>query len=222
MLRRRSMVRTAVLLAAVVMWTGDAMAQAAPASTQAPALRDVWRFTAAVGPWAARHALVIAPSGTSTSLAGGTAFTADLGYDVTQRVAVYGGGLAVFSHVSPGAALRDDITSASDRATVLGVTGGLLVSVPGGLLGRLEPTLRIGGGLKGYRFDLGEGTNQWQPMGDFGVGLRGGPGGPLEVHVEARYLASPIDQAKLPTRGIVPQVQRQGDLLLTVGLSLRP
>lgn len=183
---------------------------------------DPWRFTASVGPWAARNAIIIGASGASTTLGGGAAFTADVSYDVARRVAIYAGGLAAFSQVSPGASLRSDIAGASDRVTVMGATGGLLLSVPGGLLGRLEPTIRLGGGMKGYRFDLGSDANQWRPMGDFGFGLRGGPGGPLDIHVEARYLASTIDQAKLPTRGIVPQVQRQGDLLLTVGVSLRP
>jgi hypothetical protein len=88
--------------------------------------------------------------------------------------------------------------------------------------GNIEPTLRVGGGIKGYSFGLDATEGQWRPTGDFGVGLRGLGTGPIEVSVEGRYLPSSFDQAGLPTRGITPQVQRQTDLLLVVGVSVRP
>jgi hypothetical protein len=218
--------RSSILLwAAGAALAGGAPSQASGQATSTAAapqvLEDSWRFTAAVGAWTSRNAMIIAPSGSNTTLTGGAAFTVDLSYDVTRRAAFYGGGLVAFSSVLPGAGLQVG-TAGSERVTVLGGTAGVLLAVPGGLLGRFEPTVRVGGGMKGYRFDLGGSANQWRPMGDFGLGLRGAPGGPLDVHIEARYLASTVDQGKLPTRSIVPQVQRQGDLLLTVGLSLRP
>jgi hypothetical protein len=38
---------------------------------------------------------------------------------------------------------------------------------------------------------------------------------------EARYLPSTFDQAKLPTRGIAAQNQRQSDFFFSVGFGIR-
>jgi hypothetical protein len=105
---------------------------------------------------------------------------------------------------------------------VLGIATAGLVLVGSDWFEHLQPTLRIGGGLKGYRFDLAGAENQARPTGDVGVGLRGVGVGPLEVTAEARWLPSAFDQAKLPTRGIVTQEQRQDDVMLAVGIRIRP
>jgi hypothetical protein len=80
----------------------------------------------------------------------------------------------------------------------------------------------VGGGIKGYSFDLDAAESQWRPTGDVGVGLRGLGSGPIDVSAEVRYLPSSFDQARLPTRGITPQEQRQTDLLFVLGVSIRP
>jgi hypothetical protein len=85
-----------------------------------------------------------------------------------------------------------------------------------------RPTLRVGGGLKGYAFDLANTENQWRPTADIGVGFRGSGNGPIGISAEVRYLPSSFDQGKLPIRGITPQAQRQTDLVFSVGVSVRP
>ncbi len=182
-----------------------------------------WRLIAGAGAWSPRDAVIRAGgSGVDTRLGAGPSVAFDLQYAVRREVAWYGGVVAAFSTLQAGSRLQNDAAAPSGAVTILGGTAGLLVTVPGGFLGRIEPTLRLGGGMKGYRLDLAGASNQWRPTADIGLGLRGGAGSVLEVFTEARVLPSSFDQARLPTRGIAPQEQRQVDLMLTVGFTLRP
>ena len=111
----------------------------------------------------------------------------------------------------------------SEQTTLFTGSAGVLLSPSALLLSdRVQPTLRLGGGVKGYFVDVDGADNQFRPTADIGIGFRGIGTGPLEVSAEVRYLASSFDHSSLPTRGIAPQDQRQTDLLFTIGFAIRP
>ena len=217
---RRALVRNGAILFVA------ASAQSLSAQDTASGQRigdNSWRLNAAVGSWVPRSAVIVGADGRDTRLGSGPSFSLDLSYAWTESVALYGGGIVAFSRVTLGSAIQPTVVGPSDQTTVMGASGGLFLTSPRGWFGeRLRPTLRLGAGLKGYAFDL-EGTDgQWRPSGDFGLGFRGSSGGPIEVSAEVRYLPSSFDQGKLPIRGIVPQAQRQTDLILAIGITVRP
>jgi hypothetical protein len=183
-----------------------------------------WRVGASVGAYGPRSALIKASQGASTRLGAGPSFSLDLQYVATRSVALYLAGTTAFSRVALGASIQPAVSGPSTDVTLVAGTGGLVVTIPAvGWLGEhLQPTVRVGGGFKGYAFDLTGAANQWRPTVDLGLGFRGAGGGPIEVTAEVRYLVSSFDQAKLPTRGIAPQNQRQNDLILQVGIGIRP
>lgn len=177
-----------------------------------------WRLGAAAGAFAPRSALIVAADGPDTRLGAGPAFSLDLQYLASNTISVFVAGTAAFATLATGTEISPAADGPSDQVTVLTATGGIVLGLSS--MGYLQPTLRLGGGLKGYSFDLEGADNQWRPTGDFGLGFRAG-NGPLEVGAEVRYLPSSFDQAKLPIRAIVAQEQRQTDLLLAVGVGVR-
>lgn len=214
---RRGMARSfgAALVAAAM--TTSVGAQAAPAKQ---IMADSWRISAAAGAYVPRSAVIVGADGRNTRLGAGPSVSLELQYLANRYFALYGGGFAGFSTLATGTAIQPTAVGPSNQVTVLGGTGGLLIS--GALGSRFQPTLRIGGGLKGYSFDLKGATNQWRPAGDFGVGFRGAGSGPIDISAELRVLPNSFDQGKLPIRGIVPQAQSQMDMMLTIGVSIRP
>ena len=215
---RMSMVsRAQAAVFAICVAGAVALPSAAAAQSSAAAS---WRLAAAVGAYVPRSAMIVADAGRDTQLGAGPSISLEVHFLAADWAAIYGGGLAAFSAVALGANLDPPMAGSSDQVTLLAFTGGVVLALPTGT--NLEPTLRLGGGIKGYSFDLDAAEGQWRPTGDFGVGLRGLGSGPIEVSVEGRYLPSSFDQAKLPTRGITPQEQRQTDLLFVVGVSIRP
>jgi hypothetical protein len=103
---------------------------------------------------------------------------------------------------------------------LLGRTAGVIGVLPD--TGPLRLSLRIGGGFKGYMFDL---TWGGRPMASdprrrdriSGCRYRSDRG-----QRRNSLSRSSFDQSKLPIRGITPQNQQQNDLFFTVGIAIRP
>ncbi len=213
---RRRVGRSLSTAIATMVVTSAAGAQAATPSSMA----DSWRISATAGAFVPRSAVIVGADGRDTRLSAGPSVGLELQYLATRYFALYGGGFAGFSTLSTGSAIQPTAIGPSNQVSVLGGTAGLLIS--GSLGSRFQPTLRIGGGLKGYAFDLKGATNQWRPAGDFGVGFRGAGTGPIDISAEVRVLPNSFDQGKLPIRSIVPQAQSQTDVMFTIGVSIRP
>jgi len=211
----------------VLVFVSGATIATTAAGAQTPAAeaqRSSWRLGASTGGYAPRSSVIIGADGSNTRLSPGPSFSLDLQYLVSRWASVYADGTFAFSTITLGTTIRPTVIGPSNQVVLMGGTGGLLLTLPGsGGLGRhLQPMLRLGGGLKGYFFNLTGAHNQWRPTGDIGLGFRGVGSGPIEVTAEVRYLPSSFDQSKLPTRGIVPQDQRQNDLLFGIGIGIRP
>lgn len=205
-------------LAGAALVASDAVAQAP--TTERRIGEEIWRITASTGAYVPRSAIIVGADGKDTRLGAGPSFAIDVQYLLSEYGAVYANGSMGFTHITLGTAIRPTTTGPSDQVTVMGGTAGVMLSAP---LGKnFHPTLRLGGGFKGYSFNLTDAENQWRPTADIGVGFRGVGSGPLEISAEVRYLPSSFDQGKLPIRGITPQAQRQTDLVFSVGVSIRP
>ncbi len=137
-------------------------------------------------------------------------------------VSAFANATAAFGTIRPGSAIRPAVVGPSARATLVAGTAGIVLTGTGWLGDYVEPTLRLGGGFKAYSFDLTDAERQIRPTADLGIGFVGVGLGPIDVAAEVRYLPSTFDQAKLPTRGIATQDQRQSDLMLSIGIGIRP
>jgi hypothetical protein len=180
-----------------------------------------WRVTGAVGGFSPRSPLVAASADArETSLTAGPSFSLEVQYVASSLLSIYANGTGAFSTISLGSAIQPIAQGPSLSATVMAGTAGLMLSPLNS--GYFRPTLRVGGGLKGYRFNLLSAENQFRPTADIGIGFRGVGTGPIEISAEMRYLPSTFDQGRLPIRGITPQAQRQTDLIFGIGVSIRP
>ena len=212
--------RLLVLVAGATMAAPAAGAQA-PARGAQRTGGSSWRVGASTGGYVPRSSVIISADGSNTRLSAGPSFSLDLQYLASRSVSVYANGTVTFSTITLGTSIRPSVIGPSNQVLLTGGTAGLLLT--SGWLGEhLQPTLRLGGGFKWYSFDLAGAQNQWRPTADIGLGFRGVGSGPIEVTAEVRYLPSSFDQSKLPIRGIVPQAQRQNDLLFGVGIGIRP
>jgi len=196
-----------------------ASAQGASAST----IPSPLRITATAGGLAPRSALVVDPlAGGDTRIAAAPAFGLEVQYEVLGRASLFGGGAVSFSSLEHGTNLGVTARGASSAATVIIATGGLFLDAPTEWFGSgFRPTLRVGGGLKRYSFSTPGSSASIAGTGDFGLGFRSGTQA-LELSAEVRYLPGTFDQAKLPTRGLVPQKQQQNDILFGIGVTFRP
>jgi hypothetical protein len=181
-----------------------------------------WRIGASTGGYVPHSALIRAADSNDTRLGSGPAFSFDLQYLASGLISVYGNGILSFGTITLGSSIRPTVVGPSNQVMVMAGTAGVLLAPTGWFGSHLQPTLRLGGGFKWYSFDLAETESQVRPTIDIGLGVRGVGSGPIEVTAEIRYLMSSFDQGKLPTRGIVPQAQRQNDLVFTVGFGIRP
>lgn len=200
---------------------GSAVASAASAQTP-DAGAYPWRIGASTGGYVAPSALIRAADDYDTRLAAGPAFSVEPQYLVSDQVSIYGNGTLAFGTIQLGSSIQPAVVGPSNQVMLVGATAGVMLSPTDWFGAHVQPTLRLGGGLKWYRFDLTDAENQARPTTDIGVGLRGVGVGTLEGTVEVRWLLSSFDQAKLPTRGIAPQEQRQHDFVLSVGIGIRP
>jgi hypothetical protein len=203
-----------VLGAAILATTAQAQAQQAD--------RSPWTLWASAGAWAPFSSLIKAADSFDTRLSAGPAFSLEARYLAADPVSVYASGILTFGTIRLGSSIRPDVVGPSDLVVVAGGTAGVVLSPSDWLGGHIQPTLRLGGGFKWYRFDLTGADSQLRPTADLGVGFRGVGAGPIEVSAEVRYLPSSFDQSRLPTRGIAPQDQRQSDLLFSIGFGIRP
>lgn len=177
------------------------------------------RLGAAAGAWAPRDAAIAAAGGDDTRFTAGPAFGLEFQYDVADFAAIFVNGTTAFPTLRRGIDIQPAATG-SGETTVVAATGGVVFGLSG-LHPNILPTLRLGGGMKYYSFDLTGAESHVRPTGDVGIGFRGIGTGPIEVGADIRYLFSSFDQSRLPTRGITPQNQRQMDLLLSVGFAVR-
>lgn len=179
------------------------------------------RLTAISGGLAHGSALVVDPAGAGdTRLGPGATFGLEIQHPTFSFGSLYAGVAGSFSTLEHGANLGVAAGPGSSGATIILGTAGLVFEALD-WFDNLRPTLRLGGGLKAYSFTT-EGASSYAGVtGDFGAGFRGGAGA-IEISGEVRYLPSAFDQAKLPLRSLVPQDQRQTDLLFTVGVTVKP
>ena len=179
------------------------------------------RVTAFTGGLAHSSALVVGPAGGSdTRLSPGPTFGLEVQYPMFSFGSLYAGVAGSFSTLEHGSNLGVVAGPGSSGATIILGTAGLALEAAD-WFANLRPTLRLGGGLKAYRFTTSGASSSASFTGDVGVGFRGGSG-PIEISGELRFLPSAFDQGKLPLRGLVPQDQQQSDLLFTVGVTVRP
>ena len=184
---------------------------------------DDWRLSAAVGGFVPRAAIIVGADGRDTRLGAGPSFSLELQYMANSWAAFYGNASAGFTTITLGTDVVPAAVGSAEQTTVFTGTAGVVLSPSALLLSdRVQPTLRLGGGLKSYFVDVDGADNQFRPTADIGIGFRGIGTGPIEVSAEVRYLPSSFDQSALPTRGIAPQDQRQTDLLFTIGFAIRP
>jgi hypothetical protein len=198
-----------------------ALLAAASVSAQSTTSEGKWRIGASTGAYVPFASLITAADENDTQLEAGPAFSLDVQYQVQNIAAVYAHGLMAFGAVQLGSSIQPEVLGPSNQVVLGTATGGVLLAPTGWLGEYISPTLRLGVGLKLYRFDLSGAQNQSQLTADVGVGVRGIGLGPIEVTAEARYLPSSFDQSKLPIRGIEGQKQRQSDLVLAVGFAIR-
>ncbi len=200
-----------------------AMMAATVASAQTPQTGQTrWRIGASTGGYVPLSSLIIAADSHDTRLGAGPAFSLDLQYLASRSVSVYANGILAFGTITLGSSIRPSVNGPSNQVMLTGGTAGVLLTATGWLGEHFQPTLRLGGGFKWYRFDLTDAQNQVRLTGDIGLGFRGVGSGPIEVTAEVRFLPSSFDQGKLPTQGILPQNQRQNDLVFAIGIGIRP
>ena len=179
------------------------------------------RLTATSGGLAHSSALVVDPAGSSdTRLGPGPSFGLELQFPGFLIGSLYVGGAASFSTLQHGANLGVIAGPGSSSAAMLLGTAGLVFEA-NSWFDNLRPTLRVGAGFKSYMFETNGASSVMSLTGDFGLGFRAGTG-PIEIASEIRFLPSAFDQAKLPLRGLTAQDQQQNDLMLTVGVTVRP
>jgi len=204
--------RSALLAAGLVTLASSASAQNTDSNK--------WRLGASAGAFVPRSALIKSADGRNTTLDAGGAFALNIDYSASNSIAIYGNLFTAGSGITLGTAIQPGVVGPSNQVLLLGGTVGLIGVLPD--TGPLRLSLRLGGGMKGYMFDLTGAEDQWRPTLDVGIGFQGVGTGPIEVSAEIRYLGSTFDQSKLPIRGITPQNQQQNDLFFTVGIAIRP
>jgi opacity protein-like surface antigen len=203
-----------VLAAAILASVAQAQAQRVD--------RGPWTVGASAGAWAPLSSLIRAADSFDTRLSAGPVFSLEARYLAADPVTLYASALLAFSTIRLGSSIRPDVVGPSDQCVVGGGTAGVVLGPTDRPGEHIRPTLRLGGGVKWYRFDLTGVDSQLRPAGDLGVGLAGAGAGPIEVSAEVRYLPGSFDQSRLPTRGIETQNQRQTDLMFTIGFAIRP
>ncbi|MGQ0639849.1 MAG: hypothetical protein ACT4P6_03615 [Gemmatimonadaceae bacterium] len=177
------------------------------------------RVSVMTGGLAPRSAFIVDARGSGhTRLGAAPALGLDVQYEAFGSAALYASGAVAFATLHHGTSLGVSVRGATSDAVLYAVTGGLVLYP---FSGALRPIVRLGGGLKGYSFNMEGAEGAITPTGDFGLGFRAGTGA-VELGAEVRYLPSVFDQAKLPTRGIVAQDQRQTDLLFGITITVRP
>jgi hypothetical protein len=151
-----------------------------------------------------------------------TATTLELGYVARSWATVYGG----LTYTQPrlvlsGALETHQVNGASSRTNLLIPTLGVMLSRPIGQTS-IRPNLRLGIGVKSYKFDLAEQDDRVGNLtGDLGLGFSAGDG-PVSMTAEARWLPSTFNARSLPIRATGNTDQDQNDWLFQLGFRFRP
>jgi len=204
-----------------VLVAGATMAATVASAQTQPTGQSTWRIGASTGGYVPRSSLIIAADSHDTRLGAGPAFSLDLQYLASRSISVYANSTLAFGTITLGSWIRPSVNGPSNQVMLTAGTAGVLLTATGWLGDHFQPTFRLGGGFKWYRFDLTDAQNQVRLTGDIGLGFRGVGSGPIEVTAEVRYLPSSFNQGKLPTQGIAPQNQRQNDLAFAIGIGIR-
>ena len=208
------------IMCRMLSFTAGALLIVSAASAQnQQANQSDWRINASAGAYVPFSSLIKAADTNDTRLAAGPAFSLEGLYHAADHVSAFATALLAFPTIKLGSSIQPAVAGPSNQVTLGSLTAGAMLSAGGG---GIRPTLRLGGGLKFYSLDLTGADDQVRPTVDLGLGLRGVGIGAIEGAIELRYLLSSFDQSKLPTRGILVQDQRQNDLVLSVGIGLRP
>jgi len=222
-MRRQSIVTATVAGRALCLIAGALLMMPAVANAQSQQVESgTWRITASTGAYVPFSSLIKSADTHDTRLAAGPAFALESHYLAASFASVYANGTLAFGTIQLGSAIRPAVVGPSNQVMLVAGTAGIVFTATDWLGEHVQPTFRLGGGIKWYSLDLTESENQVRPTGDIGLGLRGIGIGAIEVTTEVRYLPSSFDQAKLPTRGIAPQKQRQNDLFFSIGIGIRP
>jgi hypothetical protein len=184
--------------------------------------QGTWRIGMSTGGYVPFASLIVAADTRDTQLEAGPAFSVDAQYLARNSLSIYANSILAFGAVRLGSSIRPAVVGPSSRVMLTGGNVGVFLTAPDLLGAHLQPTLRFGGGFKFYSFDLTDAESQLRPTADIGVGLRGIGVGRIDVTAEVRYLMSTFDQGKLPIRGIIPQDQRQNDVVFAIGFGIRP
>jgi len=193
----------------------------AASAQNAPAGASRFRIGASTGGYVPLSSLIRAADSFDTRLAAGPAFSIEPQYVVTGPIAAYASGTLAFGTIRLGSSIQPAVLGPSNQFRLLAATAGVMLTGEDLIGEHVQPTLRLGGGIKWYSFNLTDAENQLRPTADIGLGFRGIGVGPIEATAEVRYLLSSFDQEKLPTRGIIAQSQRQNDLVFAIGFGIR-
>lgn len=178
------------------------------------------RVTALSGGLAHLSSLVVDPAGINdTRLSAGPSFGLEVQHPTFSFGSIYVGGIGSFSMLEHGTNLGVTAGQGASAVTLVLGTAGLVLEAD--WFDNLRPTLRLGGGLRAYMFSTNGASSYASFTGDVGAGFRGGTG-PIEVLAELRFMPGTFDQGKLPLRGLTPQDQAQNDLLLSIGVTIKP
>ena len=154
----------------------------------------------------------------SVELESATAVAAELNYRLGARIEIYGGITHVRSRMNHSSAMElEGPGRPSSPVNVFTPTGGFLLRFRLGNL-FVQPTVRLGAGIKFYEFNILEVTDGVQDFtGDIGIGIES-IGGPVFVTAEARWMPSQFDPAFLPIRTTTSPKQLQNDWVFLLGV----
>lgn len=159
----------------------------------------------------------------SVELESGSAVAAELTYSLGPRlggqVALYGGFTHVRSRMNHSSAMElDGPFRSTSPVNVTTPTLGFLYRRQVGDL-NVQPTLRLGVGVKFYEFNILEVQGGVQDFaGDVGIGITS-VGGPVSFTAEARWMPSGFDPAFLPISTASSPKQLQSDWLFLLGFT---
>ncbi|MBW3656748.1 MAG: hypothetical protein KY444_11650 [Gemmatimonadetes bacterium] len=182
------------------------------------------RITPGVGSFAPMLPVISIDDGQNpdVELESAPAATLEFGYAPRSWATLYGG----LTYTAPrlvlsGAMESSPANGASTRTNLLIPTAGVMLSRQ---LGRttLRPALRLGLGVKSYKFDMVEQDDRVTNFtGDLGLGLSAGEG-PVTMSAEARWLPSTFNARSLPIRSMGGSDQDQNDWVFQLGFRFRP
>lgn len=151
-----------------------------------------------------------------------TAATLEMGIAARPWVTLYAGVTYAQPRLALSGAMESaEVNGATARTSLLIPTAGVLLS--GALRSStVRPTLRLGLGVKSYRFDLAEQDGRVGNLtGDLGIGLSAEEG-PVTMTAEARWLPSSFKVSSLPIRATGDTSQAQHDWIFQLGFRFRP